>query len=98
MPARHRARRVAGAPHAAAAGAGGGGVSVGAITFAHPWALLGLLAAAGAAVLLQKRRRQPPRAGVSSSLAGRSIAPPRRARLSWLPSGLVTSAPLPRPH
>ncbi len=67
-------------------------MSVGAITFAHPWALLGLLAAAGAAVLLQKRRSKLPRLVVPSSLAARSIAPSRWARLWWLPGALLIAA------
>lgn len=67
-------------------------MSFGVLTFAHPWALLGLLAAAGAAVLLQKRRRKLPRLVVPSSLGARTIAPSRWARLWWLPGVLLIAA------
>jgi Ca-activated chloride channel family protein len=62
------------------------------LTFAHPWALLGLLAAVAAAWLLRQRRRKLPRLVLPTALPARSIAPSRWARLWWLPGGLVIAA------
>ena len=61
-------------------------------SFAHPLALLGLLAAAGAAVLLWRRRLRMPRLVLPSALPARQIAPSRWARLWWLPGGLLVAA------
>ena len=52
-------------------------MSFAALTFAHPWALIGLAAAAAGAFLLRKRRRELPRLVVPTVLAARSIAPSR---------------------
>ena len=67
-------------------------MSFAALTFAHPWALVGLAAAAAGAFLLRKRRRELPRLVVPTALAARSIAPSRWARLWWLPGALVIAA------
>ena len=60
--------------------------------FAHPWALLGVLAAVAAAWLLRQRRKRLPRLVLPTALPARSIAPSRWARLWWLPGALVIAA------
>jgi Ca-activated chloride channel homolog len=67
-------------------------MSFGAGSFAHPWALLGLLAAVPAAWLLRRRRRTLPRIVLPDSGAARAIPPSRWARLWWLPGALVIAA------
>lgn len=64
-------------------------LGLGELSFAHPWALLGLLAAAAAVVLLQRRRTRLPRLVLPSSLSARRIKPSRWARLWWLPGALL---------
>jgi Ca-activated chloride channel family protein len=66
--------------------------ALGTLSFAHPWALLGVLAAAGAAVLLKRRRDRLPRLVLPSANAARAIQPSRWARLWWLPGALVVAA------
>ena len=61
-------------------------------SFAHPWALCGLLLAAAAAVALERRRRRMPRIVVPTARTARGIAPSRWARLWWLPGALVVAA------
>ena len=63
-----------------------------ALTFAHPWALLGLLAAAAAAWLLHRRRRSLPRLVLPETRSAAGIPPSRWARLWWLPGGLLIGA------
>jgi Ca-activated chloride channel family protein len=63
-----------------------------ALTFAHPWALLGLLACAAAAWLLRQRRKELPRLVLPTALSARSIAPSPWARLWWLPGALLIAA------
>ena len=67
-------------------------MSFGTLDFAHPWALLGVLAAAPAVWLLLERRRRVPRLVMPSSAAARAIQPSRWARLWWLPGALVIAA------
>ncbi|HET7785576.1 MAG TPA: VWA domain-containing protein [Myxococcales bacterium] len=64
----------------------------GALSFAHPWALLGLLAAAAAAWLLERRRRRLPRLVLPESSAARAVPPSSWARRWWLPGALVVAA------
>jgi Ca-activated chloride channel family protein len=64
----------------------------GALGFAHPWALLGLLAAVPAAWLLRRRRTTLPQIVLPDSATARSIQPSRWARLWWLPGALVIAA------
>jgi Ca-activated chloride channel family protein len=64
----------------------------GALTFAHPWALLGLLAAAAAAWLLHRRRRNLPRLVLPETGSAAGIPPSRWARLWWLPGALLIGA------
>ncbi len=67
-------------------------MTFGAITFAHPWALFGLLAAAGAIWLLSRRRKRMPRLLLPQSAAARAIPPSTWARLWWLPGALLIAA------
>jgi Ca-activated chloride channel family protein len=67
-------------------------MTFGALTFAHPWALLGLLAAFPAAWLLRRRRTALPRIVLPGSGEARAIPPSRWARLWWLPGALVIAA------
>ncbi|MCA1825972.1 MAG: VWA domain-containing protein [Myxococcales bacterium] len=67
-------------------------MSFGTLDFAHPWALLGVLAAAPAVWLLLDRRRKVPRLVMPSSAAARAIRPSRWARLWWLPGALLIAA------
>ena len=60
--------------------------------FAHPWALLGLLAAVPAVWLLRRRRRTLPAIVLPESGAARAIRPSGWARLWWLPGALVIGA------
>ncbi|HZX94077.1 MAG TPA: VWA domain-containing protein [Myxococcales bacterium] len=62
------------------------------LSFAHPWALVGLLAAVAAAWLLEVRRRRLPRLVLPESSAARAVPPSRWARLWWLPGGLLVAA------
>lgn len=62
------------------------------LSFAHPWALLGLLPAAAAAALLVRRRRRQPSLVLPSASTAASLRPSRWARLWWLPSGLCICA------
>ena len=64
----------------------------GALTFAHPWALLGLLAAGVAAWLLHRRRRSLPRLVLPETGSAIGIRPSRWARLWWLPGALLIGA------
>jgi len=64
----------------------------GALSFAHPWALLGLLALAPAAWLLRRRRTTLPRLRVPDGEGARSVAPSTWARLWWLPGALLLAA------
>ena len=64
----------------------------GALGFAHPWALLGLLAAVPAVWLLRRRRRRLPGILLPEGAAARAIRPSAWARLWWLPSALVIAA------
>jgi Ca-activated chloride channel family protein len=64
----------------------------GALGFAHPWALLGLLAAIPAVWLLRRRRRTLPAIVLPESGAARAIRPSAWARLWWLPGALVIAA------
>lgn len=64
----------------------------GALSFANPWALLGLLAAFPAAWLLRRRRRWLPRIVLPDGATARAIKPSRWARLWWLPGALVIAA------
>ncbi len=63
-----------------------------ALTFAHPWALLGLLAAAAAAWLLHRRRRSLPRLVLPETRSATGIPPSRWARVWWLPGALLIGA------
>ena len=63
-----------------------------AVGFAHPWALLGLLALAPAVWLLRGRRNALPRLRVPDGEAARSLAPSAWARLWWLPGALLLAA------
>ncbi|MGZ6143363.1 MAG: vWA domain-containing protein [Myxococcales bacterium] len=67
-------------------------MTFGTLTFAHPWALCGLVAAAGAAWLLLRRRSQAPRLVLPSTAAAIAIQPSRWARLWWLPGALLIAA------
>jgi Ca-activated chloride channel family protein len=67
-------------------------MSLSLLSFAHPWALPGLLAAAGAAWLLLRRRRKQPRLVLPSSSAASAIKPSRWAQLWWLPGALLIAA------
>lgn len=67
-------------------------MSFGALSFSHPWALLGLLAAALAAYLLFRRRGKVPRLLLPSSEVVRALPPSRWARLWWLPGALLVAA------
>src|SRR5439155_17894249 len=88
MPARHRHRRVVDPAYAPPARhRGESGMIPDALTFAHPWALLGLLAAAAAAWLLHRRRRSLPRLVLPETGSAAGIPPSRWARLWWLPGG-----------
>ncbi len=60
--------------------------------FAHPWALLGLLAAIPAAWLLRRRRTALPRIVLPDGAAARAIPPSGWARVWWLPGALVIAA------
>ena len=61
------------------------------LSFAHPWALLGLVAAAGAGWLLRRRRGHLPTL-VVPSVAPARVPPSRWARLWWAPATLVAAA------
>jgi Ca-activated chloride channel family protein len=63
-----------------------------ALTFAHPWALLGLLAAAAAAWLLHRRRRSLPRLVLPETRSATGIPPSRWACVWWLPGALLIGA------
>src|SRR2546421_9932821 len=63
-----------------------------ALTSAHPWALLGLLAAAAAAWLLHGRGRSLPRLVLPETGSAAGIPPSRWARLWWLPGALLIGA------
>jgi Ca-activated chloride channel homolog len=65
---------------------------MGALSFAHPWALLGLVAAAGAALLLERRKRHLPRLLIPSSSDARALPASRWARLWWLPGVMLIAA------
>ncbi|MGE5047233.1 MAG: vWA domain-containing protein [Deltaproteobacteria bacterium] len=67
-------------------------MSAGALSFAHPWALLGLLGAAAAAWLLWRRRHRLPRLVLPESAAARAVTPSPWARRWWLPGALVVAA------
>src|SRR5205085_9746917 len=93
MPARDRSRRVPHPPHAPAAGdAGKGRLTPAGLTFAHPWALLGIVAAGAAAFFLRNRRRNLPRLVIPESSAARAIPPSQWARRWWLPGALLIAA------
>ena len=62
------------------------------LSFAHPFALLGLAGAVLAAWLLFTRRRKQPRVVLPSSGAARAIQPSRWARLWWLPGALLVAS------
>jgi len=66
-------------------------MSFGTLTFAHPWALLGLAALLPAAWLLARRRRALPRLVMPRASAA-SLPPSRWARLWWLPGALLIAA------
>ena len=60
------------------------------LTFAHPWALAGLLLVPPAIWLLGRRRARMPRIVVPAAPVG--LKPSRWARIWWLPGGLVIAA------
>ena len=62
------------------------------LSFAHPWALLGLAAAPVAAWLLLRRRERLPRLVLPSVAAARGLRPSGWARLWWLPGALGIAA------
>ena len=62
------------------------------LSFAHPWALLGLLAAAAACVLLFRRNRPEPRLVFPSASTASGLPPSRWARLFWVPGALSIAA------
>ena len=62
------------------------------LSFAHPLALLGLVAAPLAAWLLLRRRGTQPRLVLPSIVVARSIPPSAWARLWWLPGALLIAA------
>jgi Ca-activated chloride channel homolog len=64
----------------------------GTLTFAHPWALLGLLAAAAAAWLLHRRRRSLPRLVLPETGSAAGIRPSHWVSLWWLPGALLIGA------
>jgi Ca-activated chloride channel homolog len=65
---------------------------IGGLSFAHPWALLGLLAAAAATwVALRGRAAMPPFV-VPAAAPARAAMPSRWARVWWLPAALVALA------
>jgi Ca-activated chloride channel family protein len=66
--------------------------SISLLSFAHPWALLGLVLAFAAAALLSRRRRTQPRLVLPSSAAATQLRPSRWARLWWLPGTLAIAA------
>ncbi len=93
VPLRGRSRGVPHPPYPPAAGhPGEGRMSSGALGFAHPWALLGLLAAVPAAWLLRRRRGSLPRIVLPAGAEARAIPPSSWARLWWLPGALVIAA------
>ena len=67
-------------------------MSFDALGFAHPWALLGLLAAVPAAWLLRRRRGSLPRIVLPAGADARAIPPSGWARLWWLPGALLIAA------
>lgn len=67
-------------------------MTAGILSFAHPWALLGLLAAAAAAWLLKRRRHRLPRLVLPESAAARAVTPSPWARRWWLPGALAAAA------
>jgi len=67
-------------------------MTTGAFAFAHPWALLGLLAALPAIWLLRRRRRSLPALVVPDVSGARRIPPSLWARLWWLPGALLIAA------
>ena len=62
------------------------------LSFAHPWALLGLAAAPLAAWLLLRRRQRLPRLVLPTVAAARGLRPSLWARLWWLPGALAIAA------
>jgi Ca-activated chloride channel homolog len=64
----------------------------GALSFAHPWALLGLLALAPAIWLLRRRRNGLPRLRLPDGEVARALQPSAWARLWWLPGALLVLA------
>ncbi len=60
--------------------------------FAHPWALLGLLAAIPAAWLLGRRRGSLPRIVLPDGAAAKQLPRSRWARFWWLPGALLIAA------
>ena len=64
-------------------------MSFGALTFAHPWALLGLIGAALGIWLLRGRRGALPRLVLPEAGVAKALKPSRWARLWWLPGALL---------
>ena len=64
-------------------------MSFGALTFAHPWALIGLIAVPPLVFLLRQRRKHLPQL-VAPAL--RAVPPSRWARLWWVPGALLIAA------
>jgi Ca-activated chloride channel family protein len=62
------------------------------LSFAHPWALLGLLAGALAAYLLFRRQKRLPHLQLPSSSEARGLPRSVWARLWWLPGALLVAA------
>jgi len=62
------------------------------LSFAHPWALLGLAAALFAAYALHRRRARVPRLRIPSSADARALPRSVWARLWWLPGALLVVA------
>jgi Ca-activated chloride channel homolog len=62
------------------------------LSFAHPWALCGLLAAAAAGFLLHRRLRSLPRLRLPSSRDAHGLPRSIWAKLWWLPGALLIAA------